>query len=305
MSYPASIARLQSLVDKYPLYSRADEALYLLGQNYEGQIARIRAAPTCTAPGVPQGCAGETFKANLIADYTKKASSVYDQIITRYPIMDRVDDAKKRLAALHQPIPRPTKADVARNKAEDASRREAGTFGRLTQAFMKHPDVGQATKVGEPQLVDPTPVAANEVVRSTLQAGMGQGEKSVGVEVVREGTPAANDPAPRSDAPPGNGSPFTQPPAAAAANELKPAAPADSNELKPDPNELKPTADSQSNGEAALPPPPQVNEIQPGSADSSPNASASSSSTSEAASDKDLSSSKKKKKKGLKKLNPF
>src|SRR5271155_665650 len=41
-SYPASIARLQSLVDRYPLYSRADEALYLLGQNYEGQIARLR-----------------------------------------------------------------------------------------------------------------------------------------------------------------------------------------------------------------------------------------------------------------------
>jgi outer membrane protein assembly factor BamD len=308
MSYPASIARLQSLGDKYPLYSRADEALYLLGQNYEGQIARIRLAPTCTGPGTPQGCAGETFKANLIADYTKKASNEYDQIITRYPIMDRVDDAKKRLATLHQPIPRPTKADVARNKAEDASRRDSGTYGRLVQAFMKHPDVGQATKVGEPPLVDPTPIAANEVVRNTLQAGMGtpaRGEKSVGVEVVGTGAPAANDPAPRSDAPAGNGSPFAQPPAAADANELKPAAPADSNELKPDPNELKPTADSQSAGEAALPPPPQVNEIQPGSADSSPSAGASSSSNSEPASDKDLSSSKKKKKKGLKRIVPF
>src|SRR6201986_3183294 len=48
-SYPASIARLQSLVEKYPLYSRADEALYLLGQDYEGQIARLRSAPTCDA----------------------------------------------------------------------------------------------------------------------------------------------------------------------------------------------------------------------------------------------------------------
>src|SRR5207248_1692905 len=46
-SYPASIARLQSLMDKYPLYSRADEAEYLLGQNYEGQMIRIRSAPTC------------------------------------------------------------------------------------------------------------------------------------------------------------------------------------------------------------------------------------------------------------------
>src|SRR5579863_4013992 len=52
MSYGASIARLQSLVDKYPLYSRADEALYLLGQNYEGQIARVRSAPTCDVHGL-------------------------------------------------------------------------------------------------------------------------------------------------------------------------------------------------------------------------------------------------------------
>src|SRR5438445_1202774 len=49
-SYPASIARLRSLVEKYPLYSHADEALYLLGQNYEGEIARVRSAPTCTSP---------------------------------------------------------------------------------------------------------------------------------------------------------------------------------------------------------------------------------------------------------------
>jgi len=299
MSYPASIARLQSMVDKYPLYSRADEALYLLGQNYEGQIARIRSAPTCAPTGGPQGCAGELFKANAIAEATRKASEKYSQIITRYPIMDRVDDAKKRLAALHQPIPRPTKADVARNRAEDASRKDAGTFGHLVAAFAKHPDVAQATKVGEPQLVDPTPIAANEVVRSTLQAGIGMpagGEKSVGVEVVGKGAPAANDPAPRSDAPAGNASPFARPTTTPDANELKPAA-ADSNELKPDPNELKPAADVP--GEAVLPPPPQVNEIQPGQGNSAV------SSSSEPASDKDLSSSKKKKKKGLKRIVPF
>ena len=55
-SYPASIARLQSLVDKYPLYSRADEALYLLGQNYEGQMTRLRAMATCDAHNLPRGC---------------------------------------------------------------------------------------------------------------------------------------------------------------------------------------------------------------------------------------------------------
>jgi outer membrane protein assembly factor BamD len=296
MSYPASIARLQSMVDKYPLYSRADEALYLLGQNYEGQIARIRSAPTCTAPGKPQGCAGETFKANAIAEATKRASEKYSQIITRYPIMDRVDDAEKRLTALHQPIPRPTKADVARNRAEDASRKEPGTFGHLVAAFAKHPDVALATKVGEPQLVDPTPIAPSDVVRTTLQAGMGMGEKTVGVEVVGKGTPAANEAPPRSDAPAANASPFARPTTTADANELKPAA-ADSNELKPDPNELKPAADVP--GEAVLPPPAQVNEIQPGQANTV------ASSSSEPASDKDLSSSKKKKKKGLMRIVPF
>src|ERR1700761_7368192 len=61
-SYLASIARLQSLVDKYPLYSQADEALYLLGQDYEGQIARLRLAPTCDDHGLPRGCATEAVK---------------------------------------------------------------------------------------------------------------------------------------------------------------------------------------------------------------------------------------------------
>src|SRR5271169_1416573 len=52
-SYPAAIARLQSLVDKYPLYSKADEALYLLGQSYEGEIRIVRMRPTCS--GTPPG----------------------------------------------------------------------------------------------------------------------------------------------------------------------------------------------------------------------------------------------------------
>src|SRR6202795_812174 len=55
LSYPASIARLKTLVEKYPLYSRADEALYLLGQNYESQITQLRSRPICTAPNVPAG----------------------------------------------------------------------------------------------------------------------------------------------------------------------------------------------------------------------------------------------------------
>src|SRR6202049_2420761 len=65
-SYPASIARLKSLVEKYPLYSRADEALYVLGQNYEGQIAQMRARATCVKTSPQPGCIGEQVKANIV-----------------------------------------------------------------------------------------------------------------------------------------------------------------------------------------------------------------------------------------------
>jgi outer membrane protein assembly factor BamD len=308
-SYPASIARLQTLVEKYPLYSRADEALYLLGQNYEGQIAQLRSRPVCTALNVPPGCVGrETDKANYLAGLTKQAAAAYSQIITRYPVMEHSDIAKKRLAALHQPIPRPTKAAVAQNRAEEESRREASTYDRAMGLLKKGPDVSQSAKVGEPTLVDPTPVAGPDVIKTSMRQAMGPaaGGNSLSGEIVKSGTPPPNEPAPRSDATPArpSGDPFSRSNTTPDPNELKPTTP-DANELKPaapDPNELKPEAGSQS---PAAAPPVQVNEIQPGQASSGSGAVASSSSSSELATDKDISTSKKKKKKGLKKVVSF
>ena len=314
MSYPASIARLKSLVEKYPLYSQADEALFLLGQNYEGQIAQVRSRPACKAFNTPPGCVGETAKGSMIGALTKEASAAYSQIITRYPVMIREDDAKKRLAALHQPVPRPTKAAVAQNRAEEESRRESDTLDRLISVVKKGPDVAQAAHVGEPTLVDPTPVAANQVATDTMRQAMGlpARERGLSGEIVKGGPPAANEPAPRSDAPApvANADPFARPNTATAAdpNELKPIAAPDPNELKPsapDPNELKPVTQNALATDAAAPPPVQVNEIQQGAASSGGDTAASSSSASALASDKDISSSKKKKKTGLKKILSF
>jgi hypothetical protein len=161
-------------------------------------------------------------------------------------------------------------------------------------------------------LVDPPPVSANQLITDTMRTVMGSpaGEKSLAAEIVKGGTPAANEPAPRSDAVPAGDQPFARANPAADPNELKLAAP-DPNELKPsgppDPNELKPVARSQSAAsDAAAPPPVQINEIQQGAAASGNGAAiASSSSNSDLASDKDVSSSKKKKKKGIKKILSF
>ena len=314
MSYPASIARFKSLIDKYPLYSRADEALFLLGQDYEGQIAQVRARPNCTGFNVPRGCANEAAKAAMIEVLTKDAATAYSQIITRYPLMDHEPDAKKRLEALHQPVPRPTKAAVAQNKAEEESRRDAGTLDRLMSVVKKGPDVSEAAKVGEPTLVDPTPVSANQMAAETMRQALGlsaadKGQKTLTVETVKSGAPGANEPAPRSDQPAPaatNTDPFAQP-APADPNELKPTAPATNGlNMAPaaaDPNELQPTAQS-AQADPVVPAPVQINEIQQEKASSSGQAATSSSASSNSAlaSDKDISSSKKKKKHGIKKL---
>ncbi len=310
-TYAASIARLQSLVEKYPLYSRADEALFLLGQNYEAEINGIRAKPICTGQNVPAGCVGgENNKANLIAGLTKQATAAYSQIITRYPVMTRGDDAKKRLAALHQPIPRPTKAAVAQNRKEEESRREATTYDRAMGLLKKGPDTASAARVGEPTLVDPTPVAAKDVVSNSMRLANGPGEKSVSLETIKGGTPAPNEPAPRSDAPPAtatNASPFNPASNTPDPNELQPATPS-ANEVKPsatpDPNELKPAESPAVPAEAAVAPPTQMNEIQAGQP-ATGDGTASSSSSEPLATDKEISSSKKKKKKGLSKVVTF
>jgi outer membrane protein assembly factor BamD len=308
-SYPASIARLQSLVDKYPLYSHADEALYLLGQSYESEIAIMRARPLKEAP-----------KARMIEVFTKSAAEAYSRILTRYPLMDRADDAKARLQALHQPVPKPTKAAIAQNKAEEDSRREASTVSKIMRSFDKHPNVAQAAKVGEPTLVDPTAMSATQVMQQATRAALatlgGPGNNSVSVETVKDGELAPDQPAPRSDSPnPTNAA--TPPDTSAAADPASPPADAqpDPNELKPnaaaaDPNELKPNV-SEDSGQA-LPPPQQVNEIQ--TPDASPaqasdaksgDSSSSSSATASDETDATVASSKHKKKKGIHKIVPF
>jgi outer membrane protein assembly factor BamD len=319
-TYPAAIARLKSVADEYPLYSKADEALYLLGQAYEGEIAVIRANSKLK----------EVAKAAAIKELTDGAAAAYSRILTRYPVMDRADDAKQRLAALRRPIPRATRAAIAQNKAEEDGRRDRGMVAKVMGNFSKHPDVSQAAKVGEPTLVDPQMLSASEVVRQTTSAMTGAvtggGNNTVSVETVGTGTPPANQAAPRSDNPAVDPSVTATDPAAA--GDPASATPAgadpagagnttaDPNELKPnvhpDPNELKPNVPD-SGSTAPLPPPQQINEIQNGTTTPAPAAAGTTGQASDSASstgdqqtgDQPVASSKHKKKKGLKKIIPF
>lgn len=291
-AYPAAIARLRTLVDRYPLYSGADEALYLLGESYEGEIEMLRRNTKVA----------EAAKAKLIEEFTRNASESYGRIITRYPAMDRALDAKARLEALHQPVPRPTRAALELNKKEEAGRHEQGLVSGMLGTFNKRPDVARATTVGEPTMVDPTPTNPSDVVQAATRAlsgGAASGDNKATVGIVNVAPGPGQEP-PRSDALPAN--PPDQPAPAPNAQEQPPADTANNSagEAKPevaDPNELKPNVAPDPN---ALPPLQQNNELATG------NTSASASSTSQNSEElADISSSKKKKKKGLGKLNPF
>jgi outer membrane protein assembly factor BamD len=288
LAYPAAIARLKTLVDRYPLYSGADEALYLLGQSYEGEINVIR----------QNGRMNEVGKGKMIEQLTKEASEAYGRIIKRYPAMDRALDAKARLEGLHQPVPRPTRAMLEQNKKEVASRQQAGIMSSMLGNFEKHPDVAKASHVGDPTMVDPAPTNPGDVVRRVANAAGLGGDNKVGVETIStDGKVAPNQEAPRSDAPRADPATAPAPEQPAAADPAAAAA-----ELKPnvaDPNELKPNVAPDPN---ALPPLQQSNQLDSGGGAASGVSSSATAKNEELA---DISSSKKRKKKGLGKINPF
>jgi len=312
-SYPAAQARLQSLLERYPLYSRADDALYLIGQSYEGEADNIRRATEIEKKQMEK--LHNLDKAKIERDQADRekyiserliprAAEAYGKILTRYPVMDRADDAKARLIALHQPVPRPTKADLAANKAEEDARREEGIISRAMGAFSRHPNVSEATTVGNPSLETPEPVSASTVIQEMTKVASGNKPAGTALQgtIVEAGTPPPNEGAPHSDDP-------AQPAAAtndanntSDPNELKPIAGGDTAKQPDDPNELKP------NVAADQPPaaPPQINEIPSGSQGGTSGAQASSNDASgqQLADDQMIASSKHKKKKGLHKIIP-
>ena len=311
-SYAAAIARLQSLVDRYPLYSKADEALFLIGQSYEDQIA-LAHRPDLMAKEKKlteaQRKQAELMRERYSTDAIAKASAAYGKILTRYPVMARADDAKARLIALKQPVPRCTKTVLAQNKAEEAARREQTMMGTMMSAFSRHPDVTAATKVGEPTLQEQDLVSAKELLQETnrVMAG-GSAEHSVTATTVKDVGSTENQRAPRSDDPAAQSTAANTPAETAPdPNELKPTANANAGQqaAAPDPNELTPNVPKDAQPAVA---PQQVNELageggaKGGGATATP--ATASGSDQEMATDEMISSSKHKKKKLVQKIIP-
>ncbi len=292
-SYPAAIARLKSVTDTYPLYSGAADALVELGDAYQREVEVLRKSK------VP-----EAAKGPLIKKYNDDSIAAYNRVLTVYPLEKAAPDAKKRLVALKQPVPKATPQAIAADKAEIASRGKVGYYGKVMENFHRGPDVTEATKVGEPTLVDPKQASAPEMVRSanesvkSVMAGAGGGN-TLTVETLKTGaTPPANEPVPHSDAAPGTEAPAAGANTTGGASDTAPAAgDAAGSEMK---NDLPASGDATT--AAPIPPPTQVNDLansaSAGAASGSGNAASSSSGQTQAApANPDTESTSKKKKK--------
>jgi outer membrane protein assembly factor BamD len=292
-NYPASIARLSTVVDTYPLYSKSDQALLGIGDAYSGEAAKIQAAP-----GLPGA-----VRERLRGMYLDRAAAAYTKVITRYPMAPHVEDARDRLVAMNRPVPEPTQAAIAESDAEERSRQPLRFTDRTLGIIMHGPSVVEAVHVGDPSLSDPKRTVAPDITKENV---------SLFTSAIHAGQPAApaaaaaptgvNEP-PRTDVP--SAAPtMSAPDAGTSVGVSVVSAPS------ADPNAVvKPVGSTSTVLPAAEGPsaaPDQVNDIKPGQAPTAP-ATADNGKKKKApkADLDDESSSKKKKKKGLGKLNPF
>jgi outer membrane protein assembly factor BamD len=128
-SHPAAAHRLQDLAAQYPLYSKADEANWLLGDSYSKMGARFR----------PQ------------------AGAAYAKIVREYPLSPFVEDAKKKLTALEMPIPEADPVAYNRMKYELENRDKPGMTSQALGFLKRGPDVSAAAKSGEPAMTSLRP----------------------------------------------------------------------------------------------------------------------------------------------------
>ncbi len=111
------------MADHYPLYSRADEALWRIGDSY----------------------------ARMGPNFREKTAEAYARIVRDYPLSAYVDGAKKKLTELEWQIPEPDPVAMARMKYDLANQTKPGFARRTLGIFSGSPghfDGGQVGHAG-------------------------------------------------------------------------------------------------------------------------------------------------------------
>jgi len=213
-AYRAAGARLIELTNRYPLYSQADQANWMLGQIYEK------------------------------GEHNDIAARYYSRIVKDYPLSHLSGDAKNKLVKFGVPVPPADPTAFARMQ-QDQSKGRPGLVKRSMGMLRTSPDISAAARSGAPTMT-PASESGDETIGFSLQPNTPAATTtSVGstaaVETITPGSPEAlpQPPAttPASDAAPATTD--TAPPAASTstdssasqpASTATPAAPADTSQ---------------------------------------------------------------------------
>ena len=137
----AAESRLRAIVNRYPLYSKSDQALWMLGNIWQS-----------------------TEKKEIAGPY-------YARIVRNYPLSPLVPNAKSRLKALGAPVPQPDPQAVAWMTAEQNAPRQHETFIKKPLSLVRSgpgQELTAAAKVGKPTM---TPASESEAGIDILKGG--------------------------------------------------------------------------------------------------------------------------------------
>lgn len=171
-SFPAAANRLQAMVDHYPLFSKADEALWNLAESYDRM--------------------GDRFDDRVAHAYTR--------IVRDYPLSPRVEEAKQRLMAMNRPVPEADPVAFARMKYEMENRENPGMMHHFWGIFRKGPDVHMAAKSGTPTMQSLRP-SVPASVPGVPQPGVTDVSADVSVSTVTDSTALDTQPDARQNPP--------------------------------------------------------------------------------------------------------
>jgi outer membrane protein assembly factor BamD len=167
----AAAGRLLSVTKRYPLYSKSDQALWMLGDIFEK------------------------------SEKKEIASVYYSRIVKDYPLSALAGDAKKKLVAFGVPVPQPDPKALAWMQAEaSAPRVKPGLLSKPMSLVRTGPEKEKAVaaRTGTPNMepeTDTTSVADILTGGGKTQIGAGGGSSTPGntavVEIATPGTGAS------------------------------------------------------------------------------------------------------------------
>jgi outer membrane protein assembly factor BamD len=128
-AWASAANRFGGLVDQYPLYSRADEALWREATDFSHFGAR--------------------FRTNV--------GQAYQKIVRDYPMSRYAEQSKQKLKEMEMEVPAPDEKALAHMKFEEENRKKPGLVRSTLGFAITTPDHSTAAKSGAPQMNNPKP----------------------------------------------------------------------------------------------------------------------------------------------------